>query len=147
MKLNLPVIILNCKYLIPSSEIKLEFNDDLSKNIIDESEIFHDKKILVVTKINKDSDLTKDLPEIGVVAKLVRKLELPNGNIRIVLKGIKRVKVIEYLNIDIENIECIVEDIKEEYVDENVKSAIKNKLYDGIKDYIDKCKEDYITNY
>ncbi len=141
MKLNLPVIILNCKYLIPSSEIKLEFNDDLSKNIIDESEIFHDKKILVVTKINKDNDLTKDLPEIGVVAKLVRKLELPNGTIRIVLKGIKRVKVIEYLNIDIENIECIVEDIKEEYVDENVKSAIKNKLYDGIKDYIDKSKE------
>lgn len=141
MMLNLPVIILNGIYLIPSSEIKLEFNDEISKNIIDESEIFHDKKILIVTKINNSNDLIKDLPKIGVIAKIVRKLELPNGNIRIVLEGIRRVEVIEYLNIDDNNVECIVKEIKEDLIEENVKEVIKNKLYNGIKIYIEKFKE------
>ena len=123
MMLNLPVIILNDTYLIPNSEIKLEFNDEKSKNIIDESEIFHDKKILIVTKLENN-----DLPKIGVVTKITRKLELPNGNIRIILKGINRVKVIEYLNMNIDNIECIVENLKDNYIEENTKQVIKNKL-------------------
>ncbi len=136
MMLNLPVIILNDTYLIPNSEIKLEFNDEKSKNIIDESEIFHDKKILIVTKLENN-----DLPKIGVVTKITRKLELPNGNIRIILKGINRVKVIEYLNMNIDNIECIVENLKDNYIEENTKQVIKNKLYDNLKIYIDKTKE------
>ena len=47
MKYNLPVILLKGTVLIPQNELKLEFEDELSKNIIDEAELFHDNKILI----------------------------------------------------------------------------------------------------
>lgn len=37
-------------------------------------------------------------PKIGVIAKIKDKLELPNGKIRIVLEGISRARVYEFLN-------------------------------------------------
>ena len=74
MKLNLPVLLLNGTVLMPNDEIKLEFNDELSKNIIDESEYFHDKKIFIVTKLSLEEDISiMDLPSIGTIAKITRK--------------------------------------------------------------------------
>ena len=49
MKLNLPVILLKGTVLMPYNEIKLEFEDEPSKSIIDESELFHNNKLFVVT--------------------------------------------------------------------------------------------------
>ena len=49
MKYNLPVILLNGTVLLPQSELKFEFEDEFSKNIIEEADIFHDNKILIVT--------------------------------------------------------------------------------------------------
>ena len=69
MKYNLPVLLLNGTLLFPNSEIKLEFFDELSKSIIEESELFHDAKILVVTKTSLDQNISvSDLPKIGTVA-------------------------------------------------------------------------------
>ena len=41
MKNNLPVILLKGTILIPQNELKLEFDDEFAKNLIDEAEIFH----------------------------------------------------------------------------------------------------------
>ena len=88
MKYNLPVILLNGTILIPQNELKLEFEDELSKSIIDEAELFHDNKVLVVTKLSLEENIIiKDLPKIGTVAEITRKLELPNGKVRVILKG------------------------------------------------------------
>lgn len=40
MKTNLPVLILKGIVLIPNSQIRIEFDNDSSKNIIDVSELF-----------------------------------------------------------------------------------------------------------
>ena len=80
MKNNLPVILLKGTILIPQNELKLEFDDELAKNIIDEAEIFHDNRLLIVTKSSLEENIIiKDLPRIGTVAKITRKLELPNN--------------------------------------------------------------------
>ena len=81
MKFNLPVILLKGTVLIPQNELKLEFEDELSKNIIDEAEHFHDNKILIVTQSSLEQNIIiKDLPRIGTVAEITRKLELPYAN-------------------------------------------------------------------
>ena len=99
MKYNLPVILLKGTVLIPQNELKLEFEDEFSKNIIDEAELFHDNLILIVTKSSLEENIIiKDLPRIGTVAEITRKLELPNGKVRVVLKGKYRAGVLEYLN-------------------------------------------------
>ena len=44
IKLNLPVIILKGIILLPNNDIRLEFSNEDSKNIIDVSEMFHENK-------------------------------------------------------------------------------------------------------
>lgn len=105
MKYDLPVIILNELVLIPENEIRLDFNSD-NKTVLDVSEMFHDNKILMVPNINNT------LSNIGVLSIITNKIELPNNITRVTIKGINRVKVLEYMNLNDENnIEAIVQDI------------------------------------
>jgi hypothetical protein len=65
IKTNLPVILLKGIILLPNNEIRLEFDNDESKNIIYVSEMFHDNKLLVVSTLN----LTTSKPEIDKLPK------------------------------------------------------------------------------
>jgi len=138
MKSNLPVIVLRGIVLLPNNDLRLEFDNDNSKNLIDIAELFHDGTLLVVSDPYIDGDLqTKDLPKIGVISKIVHKLELPNGKIRIVINGIKRANVFEYLNNNsqTEVLESIISEIDEVFVDKTEEEAIIKKLYKEIENY------------
>ena len=139
MKYNLPVILLKGTILIPQNELKLEFEDELSKNIIEEAEIFHDNRILIVTKSSLEENIIiKDLPKIGTVARITRKLELPNGKVRIVLKGEKRASIIEYLNPSKDIIESIINILPKQQISDEVKSGILKKLNTELDTYIER---------
>lgn len=98
MKTNLPVIVLNGIVLLPNNEIRLEFENDLSKNVIESADLFHDNKVLITGVIkNADSIKLELLENIGVIAKIVHKLDLPNGRIRVTIQGLKRARIIDYL--------------------------------------------------
>lgn len=131
--MNLPVIILKGLVLLPNNDIRIDFEN---KSIIDEAEMLHDKKILIVTDIDTLEETTKELPKFGVVARITHKLELPNNKVRVILSGIERAKVINYLNLDQkeENLESIVEIVK---YDKKIKNEDKliNKLYKEIDNY------------
>lgn len=145
MKLNLPVIILKDTVLLPESSIKLEFEDELSKNIIDESELFHNNKILVITKTSIDENiLINELPRIGTITKIDRKLELPNGKVRVSLKGIERARVIDYLNPSKDTIESIIEVLEPTIIDLSIKNGTIRKLYSELDTYIKKVP--YMSN-
>ena len=51
-------------------------------------------------------------------AKIIHKIDLPNGKTRVIIKGIKRVFIHEYLNIDRPN--EILESIVSEVINENI---------------------------
>lgn len=145
MKFNLPVIILNGTILLPESEIKLEFEDEVSRNIIDESELFHDNNLLIITKLGIDQNiLINELPKIGTIAHIKRKLELPNGKVRVVLTGVKRANVIEYLNIETGLIESIISPVKKQEIDEETNNAIIRKLNLELENYVNKVP--YMSN-
>ncbi|MDO4962477.1 MAG: endopeptidase La [bacterium] len=145
MKFNLPVIVLRGTVLLPEAEIKLEFDDNTSKSIIEEAEMFHDSKILVTPQlINSQTDLLQSLPKTGVLAYITRKLLLPNGKIRVVLKGIKRVKVLEYLDIPNDILESIISYFPKEHIDPETKEIILKKLNYEIEEYVQKVP--YISN-
>ena len=48
IKTNLPVMILRGVILIPHSELRLEFDNDMNKDVIEVAELFHDNKLLIV---------------------------------------------------------------------------------------------------
>lgn len=102
MKLTLPVIMLKGIVLLPNNEIRIDLNSEM-KSIIDKAIKFHNKKILIVYDINN----SKELSYFGVICKIEHKLELPNNQIRIILNGLKRANILEYLIDDEANIEEI----------------------------------------
>lgn len=139
IKTDLPVIILKGIVLLPNNDIRLEFENDLSKNIIDVAELFHDNKILIVSKedpLEESMDL-KELPNIGVIAKISHKIELPNGKTRLIITGIKRAYVHEYLNLNKKDdiLESIVSEIEVEKIESKEEEALIKKLYRELEHY------------
>ena len=107
MEQILPVMLLKGLILLPNGEVKIELNNDLSKEITRLAVKDFNRCVLVITPHNQVEEAPEvtDLPLVGVTCKIKSRIELPSGNVRITLKGIKRVKVLDYLNsLEIENI-------------------------------------------
>lgn len=140
IKTDLPVILLRGIVLLPNNDIRLEFDNDVSKSIIDVAELFHDNNILVVSQNDplEETPEVKELPKIGVMAKISRRMELPNGKTRIIVKGIKRAKIYEYLNLNktSEILEAIASEIIDEEIEEKEEKALIRKLYREMENYI-----------
>ncbi|HOP65660.1 MAG TPA: endopeptidase La [Bacilli bacterium] len=100
MKNNLPVILLKGLIILPYQEVRLELSNKISLRVIDIASLNHLDHILVVCPKNQKEETPEvgDLPKVGVIGKVKTKIELPNGNFRIVIAGLERVKVNEYYN-------------------------------------------------
>lgn len=141
MKNNLPVIILKGLVLLPNCDIRMEFERDYHKSILDVAEIFHDNKILIVVKENdlEETNDVKKLPKLGVEALISHKIELPNGKIRVVLTGVKRVRILEYLTHDKKDnmLESIIGPTKEDNLDTKTEALYVKKLKVEFTKYIE----------
>ncbi len=139
-KYNLPVILLKGIILLPQNTLKLEFDSkNTDNNVIDMSLLFHDNYILVVSEYD-----SRNLPKIGILSKIENNLVLPNGNTRVDIKGLRRVNIVEFLNLNKvkEPLESIVSEIEVEKVDNE--EMIINKLVKEIKSYVKNIP--YISN-
>lgn len=146
IKENLPVIILKGIILLPNNEIRLEFDNNSSSNVIDISEMFHDNEILIVNQNNplEESPDKSDLPKIGVISKITYKVELPNGKTRVIIKGIKRANIHEYLNHSADVIESIISEVQNKKIPDSEEFVIVRKLYQEVERYIKSVP--YISN-
>jgi len=139
-KINLPVILLKGIVLLPYNTLKLEFDSkNIDNNIIDMSISFHDGYILIVSEYDKNN-----IPKVGVLAKIENNILLPNGNNRVDIKGLRRVKILEYLNLNKPNepLESIVTDFEQYNLKEE--SIYVNKIKKELKNYIKTIP--YISN-
>jgi ATP-dependent Lon protease len=136
----LPVMLLKGFVILPSQEVKLELNNDISEKVINLSSKHHNGDILVVCPKNplEETPEVNDLPNIGVIGHIKSRIELPNGNVRVIILGLDRVKVNKYNNFaddkdilmaDISQIKLAKNDIVEE-------TALRRKLFSEVKTYI-----------
>ena len=100
IKSNLPVILLKNLVLLTHQEVRIEIKSDISKKVTEISKLYHDGEVLIVCPLNslEESPDTSDLPRVGVVGKIKSVIDLPNGNMRCIISGLYRVKVISYVN-------------------------------------------------
>ena len=100
IKSNLPVILLKKLVLLPGEEVRVEIKSDISKKVTEISKLYHDSEVLIVCPLNllEEKPDTSDLPRIGVVGKINSVIDLPNGNERVIITGLYRVKIISYVN-------------------------------------------------
>ena len=136
---NLPVFFLKDVVLLPFNELRLELGTELEKNIIRISEKEHDGHVLFINTPDmlEENPNIRKLPKIGILGKIKTKLELPNGLVRIVVTGIDRVEVINYLESDDNHVLAFVIPTKDYDYNELEAIALKRILLKDLNDYIE----------
>lgn len=147
IKSNLPVILLKNLVLLPYQEVRVEIKSGVSKKVTEISKLYHDNEVLIVCPLNslEEKPDTSDLPRIGVVGKIKSIIDLPNGNMRVIIYGLYRVKVISYVNYSNEEdiLDSIITGIETQ--DSEIEcSAYQRKLMSELESYIN--KNPFITN-
>lgn len=145
MDKNLPILLLKKLSILPTAEVRLELNNELSQKIIEVGLNKFEKKVVVILpKETKEESLgVSDLPNVGVLCLIKSSIILPNKNYRVVLKGLNRVKINNYTNYRY-NKSILVGNAKMIYIDngESVESiALKKKLISLLKKYIASSNE------
>ena len=135
---NLPVLYLRDSVLLPFNDIRLEFNNENDKKILNISEEKYDGHLLLVN-LKDPLEVSPDpqkLPKIGILGKIKSKLDLPNGITRVVLSGIDRAQIIS-LNENNDILYSFVIPTKEYDYNEVEASALRRVLYRKLDEYID----------
>ena len=139
MAKTLPVMLLKRLILFPNQEIKLELNNSLSLKVLSLSEKKYNKEFVVVSPKDYLEEIpdVEDLPDVAVVAEIVRKIVLPNGQLRVTLIGKRRVKINKYFNPTEEKdlLECNYL-VPEVTVDEQEEIPVKKGLIRWLRRYI-----------
>lgn len=132
IKTNLPVMILRGVVLLPHNELRLEFDNDMNKDVIEVAELFHDNKLLIVCQEDALEEVPSiaDLPKIGIIATITHKLELPNNKTRVVINAKERGIIHEYLNVNHSSqvLESIVSVAEADKIDEKSEEILIRKL-------------------
>ena len=143
---NLPILFLRDVVLLPYNELRIEFSKEYEKKILEVSERRHDNHILFVNLVDslEEKPSIRKLPKIAVLGKIKTKIELPNGVVRIVVIGIDRVEVLNYIENDDNAYEAFVIPTKAYDYSELESNALKRILLKDLNDYIEISS--YISN-
>ena len=140
---KLLVLIINDMVIFPNNEIRIEYDNTFDKQMINIIDKLESDLMLIVNPIEEsiDVDLT-NLPKYGTLGRLKLKMNVPNGKTRVVIEGLKRVKISNYTK---ENDTFFYADYKElqikEYPDEK---DYYNILVKALERYIDRVP--YMSN-
>ena len=131
---TLPVLILNKHVLLPYQELKLDFHEEESKDVLNLSYDKYNKKVLIVYSDNNSK--RDSLPMVGVIGKISKKLALSNGNLRVIINGLNRVQVKSYDTTD----DGLMSTVKKIYISKPVtleEEASVKKIKDLARKYMD----------
>ena len=137
LKFNHPVIPLRDLVVFPGGVTTLFVGRARSIKALTEA-MSVDKKIVLLTQSNpsEDDPKLKTLNKIGTLASILQLIKLPDGNVKVLVEGIQRIKVLgEVESSDYLKIQCEV--INEEPLntkdEANLSNFIKAKFTDYIK--------------
>ncbi len=118
VKLNLPLLPLRDIVVFPSMVIPLFVGRDKSINALNDV-MGSEKKILLVTQKNSETDDPKrnDIFNYGCESRILQLLKLPDGTVKVLVEGVKRVKILDFLEND-KFIKCDYE-IQKDEIDKN----------------------------
>ena len=101
VKFTLPLLPLRDIVVFPSMVIPLFVGRDKSISALNEV-MKKDKKIILVTQKNSEVDDPKktDVFTYGCEGTILQLLKLPDGTVKVLVEGIKRVKIIDFIEYD-----------------------------------------------
>ena len=101
VKMNLPLLPLRDIVVFPSMVIPLFVGRDKSINALNDV-MTSEKKILLVTQKNSETDDPKrnDVFNYGCESRILQLLKLPDGTVKVLVEGVKRVKILDFVEND-----------------------------------------------
>lgn len=98
---TLPILSLKNTVMFPGVVIPITAGRNQSIRLLEDA--YRDKQLIgVVAQKNPKADVpeTKDLNQIGTVARILKMLKMPDGNSTVILQGVKRFKWLEMIQVD-----------------------------------------------
>ena len=94
---KLPVLIINNGILFPNTEYRSETTNYKEQELLDMLEKSQSKELIIIHSLDDVSkDDVTEFPNVGLLATLTLKLNIPNSKVRYSIAGIKRVIIENY---------------------------------------------------
>jgi len=135
IKTSLPVLFIKNHEIFPYCESKIEFSDINFKKTVSLAENLYDNCLLIIHQKQGDNFENLNNINVGILARINFKIDMPNGNMRISLKGINRA-IINGIKEEDSVYEADVEIINEEEIDPIEEIAMSRTLKKSLDNYI-----------
>ena len=87
------VLVINDMVIFPNNEVRIEYDNNSDKKLIDIFDHIDDDYMIIVNPIEDALVSITSFPKIGVLGRLKLKMNVPNGKTRIIIEGLKRVRL------------------------------------------------------
>lgn len=94
---KLLVLIINDMVIFPNTEVRIEYDNNFDKKMIDIVNRIGDNLMLIVNPIEENSINVTSFPKYGVLGRLKLKMNVPNGKTRLVIEGLDRVELSDFV--------------------------------------------------
>lgn len=138
---RLPLLPLRGLLVYPSMVLHLDVGREKSVKALEKSMV-DDSLILLCSQseINIEEPTTEDIYRIGTIAKVRQMLKLPNGTIRVLVEGVVRAEITEFLNND-EYYEVQVRELPEQETSDPEIDALMRTVLHQFEHYINLSKK------
>ena len=125
---KLLVLIINDMVIFPNNEVRIEFDNNYDKKMVDIVDKINDDLMLIINPIDDSNINVTSFPKYGVLGRLKLKISVPNNKTRIVIEGLERVEIssIEeenhYFRASYKEVEIADEEDSKKYFDILIKS-------------------------
>ena len=100
MNNKLLVLIINDMVIFPNNEVRVEFDNNYDKQMVEIVNKVGDDLMLIVNPIEDSFINVTSFPKYGVLGRLKLKMSVPNGKTRIVIEGLERVELSSFVEED-----------------------------------------------
>jgi ATP-dependent Lon protease len=116
-----PLLPLRDIVIFPSMVVPLFVGRDKSIKALQEV-MKSDKSIVLVTQKNSEIDdpKSKDLYQYGCLGKVLQLLKLPDGTVKVLVEGEKRVKIVKYIEDSSSFLTCEVETVEDQNISKDL---------------------------
>lgn len=134
--IQIPLLPLRGILIFPTMVLHLDVGRERSVYALERAMVEDNTIFLVAQKDSSIDDPNEtDLHGIGTVAKVKQMLKLPNGTFRVLVEGLNRGQIVQFIE-DKEQFVVEVENIKDEHVSKNEEIALMRTLLEQFDQYI-----------
>ncbi|MDQ0878048.1 ATP-dependent Lon protease [Paenibacillus sp. V4I3] len=138
---RLPLLPLRGLLVYPSMVLHLDVGREKSVKALERAMV-DDSMILLCSQseINIEEPAKEDIYRIGTIAKVRQMLKLPNGTIRVLVEGVLRAEIVEYLMND-EYYEVTAKELPEQEITDPEIDALMRSVLSQFEHYINLSKK------